>query len=284
VSKLFPWWQVVVTSQEAAKVEPFGPDSFPSSRVVDLFQPRIHTHAPPSRKDNEVTKYKTSLDVAWAAACGDESCCVVVADASVPSDGIFQAAAAALVFRQGRQEACVVSAAGRRMPPEVERFALQLGISAALAKGCQKLVIFSDSLSAVKSLFDVELRSGQIFSLDACRAVGPWLAGDPDCSVHLWFIPSCLEWGVQKQAHNAAVALKIAVGRRPRTSRDFMLQRFDVEASKAWHKKFKDPLQPVQLLLYMKLGDLPNKAHASSWLTAQIGSCPRLSDIYYHKT
>jgi hypothetical protein len=127
------------------------------------------------------------------------------------------------------------------MPPEVEHFALQLGISAALAKGCQRLVIFSDSLPAVKSLFDVELRSGQIFSLDACRAVGPWLAGDPDRSIHLWFVPSRLEWGVQKQAHDAAVALKIAVGRRPRTSRDFMLQRFDVEATKAWHEKFKDP-------------------------------------------
>jgi hypothetical protein len=80
------------------EVEPFGPDSFPGSRVVDLFQPRIHTHAPPSRKDDEVAKYKTSLDVAWAAACGDESCCVVVADASVPSGTIFQVAAAALVF------------------------------------------------------------------------------------------------------------------------------------------------------------------------------------------
>jgi hypothetical protein len=46
---------------------------------------------------------------------------------------------------------------------------------------------------------------------------------------------------VQKQAHDAAVALKIAVGRCPRTSRNFMLQRFDVEASKAWHERFKDP-------------------------------------------
>jgi hypothetical protein len=80
------------------EVEPFGPDSFPGSRVVDLFQLHIHTHAPPSRKDDEVAKYKTSLDVAWAAACGDESCCVVAADASVPSGSIFQAAAAVLVF------------------------------------------------------------------------------------------------------------------------------------------------------------------------------------------
>jgi hypothetical protein len=102
------------------EVEPFGPDSFPGSHVVDLFQLRIHTHAPPSRKDEEVAKYKTSLDVAWAFACSDESCCVVAADASVRSGGIFQVAAAALVFRRGWQEARIVSAAGRHMPPEVE--------------------------------------------------------------------------------------------------------------------------------------------------------------------
>jgi hypothetical protein len=46
-----------------------------------------------------------------------------------------------------------VLAAGRRAPPEVECFALQLGISAALAKGCQKLVVISDSLPVVESLF-----------------------------------------------------------------------------------------------------------------------------------
>jgi hypothetical protein len=124
----------------------------------------------------------------------------------------------------------VVSAAGRRAPPEVEHFALQLGISAALAKGCQKLVVISDSLPAVESLC----------SLDCCRALGPWLAGDPDRSVH-WFVPSRMEWGAQKAAHDDVVSLKIAVGRRPRTSRDFLRQRADVAASKDWCELFKDP-------------------------------------------
>jgi hypothetical protein len=125
--------------------------------------------------------------------------------------------------------------------PEVECFVLQLGISAALAKGCQKLVVISDSLPAVESLFSVELRSGQIFSLDCCRAVGPWLAGDPERSVHLWFVPSRMEWGAQKAAHDVVVSLKIAVGRRPRTSCDFMCQCADFEASKDWCELFKDP-------------------------------------------
>jgi hypothetical protein len=93
----------------------------------------------------------------------------------------------------------------------------------------------------VESLFSVELRSGQIFSLDCCCAVGPWLTGDPECSVHLWFVPSCMEWGAQKAAHDNVVSLKIAVGRHPRTSRDFLRQRADIEASKDWCELFKDP-------------------------------------------
>jgi hypothetical protein len=118
---------------------------------------------------------------------------------------------------------------------------LQLGISAALAKGCQKLVVISDSLPVVESLFSIELQSGQVFSLDCCRMVGPWLAGDLEWSVHLWFVPSCMEWGAQKAAHDDVVSLKIAVGRCPWTSHDFMLHCADVEASKDWCELFKDP-------------------------------------------
>jgi hypothetical protein len=221
--------------------DPFGPNSQPGNRVVDLFQSCFHRHGPASKKDEDIAKYKDQLDSAWAEAYIDESCCVVAADASVPTGSIFQVAAAALVYRQGDVVGRVVSAAGRHAPSEVERFALQLGISAALAKGCQKLVVISDSLPAVESLFSVELRLGQIFSLDSCHAVGPWLAGDPERSVHLWFVPSRMEWGAQKAAHDAVVSLKIAVGRCPRTSRDFLLHRANVEASKDWCELFKDP-------------------------------------------
>jgi hypothetical protein len=223
------------------KCDPFGPDSQPGNRVVDVFQSHFHRHGPASKKDEDIAKYRDQLDLAWAEAYVDESCCVVAVDASVPTGGVFQAAAAALVYRQGDVVSRVVSAAGRRASPEVKHFALQLGISVALAKGCQKLVVISDSLPAVESLFSVELWSGQIFSLDCCHVVGPWLAGDPERSVHLWFVPSCMEWGTQKAAHDIVVSLKIAVGRRPWTSCDFMRQCADIEASKDWCELFKDP-------------------------------------------
>jgi hypothetical protein len=134
--------------------DPFGPDSQPGNRmVVDLFPSRFHRHGPASKKDEDIAKYRDQLDLAWAEAYIDKLCCMVAVDASMPTGGVFQAAAAALVYRQGDVVSRVVSAAGRRAPPEVERFALQLGISTALAKGCQKLVVISDSLPAVESLF-----------------------------------------------------------------------------------------------------------------------------------
>jgi hypothetical protein len=202
--------------------DPFGPDSQPGNHVVDLFQSHFRRHGPASKKDKDIVKYKDQLDLVWAEAYVDELCCVVAVDASVPTGSVFQAAAAALVYQQGEVVGRVVLAAGRCAPPEVEHFALQLGISAALAKGCQKLVVILDSLPAVESLFSVKLRSGQIFSLDCCRAVGPWLAGDPEHSVHLWFVPSCMEWGAQKAAHDVIVSLKIAMGRRLQMSCDFL--------------------------------------------------------------
>jgi hypothetical protein len=170
-----------------------------------------------------------------------------------------------------------VSAVGRCAPPEVECFVLQLGISAAVAKGCQKLVVISDSLPTVESLFSVELWSGQIFSLDCCRVVGPWLAGDPECSVHLWFMPSRMEWGAQKAAHNIVVSLKIAVGRRPQTSRNFLHQRADVEALKDWCELFKDPSYRGHSFLDLKNSRdkpvQPSTRKGGPWLSeSQVGT------------
>ena len=50
----------------------------------------------------------------------------------------------------------------------MERFALQIGVSKAIADGAHSLVLFSDSMAAIETLLDCSLWSGQIFSLDAC--------------------------------------------------------------------------------------------------------------------
>jgi hypothetical protein len=123
----------------------------------------------------------------------------------------------------------------------VERFAIQLGVSLALARGCSKMVVFSDSKPALETLLNVSVRSGQIFSLDACRALRPWLAEDGEHSIALWHVPARFEWKVQKAAHDSVVHIRISVGPRPRTSRDFLGACSDVQAIKDWHAEFWKP-------------------------------------------
>ena len=81
--------------------------------------------------------------------------------------------------------------------------------------GCQQLIVFSDSAPAVETVFNTRIRSWQVFSLDACKSVHPWFAGDDGRRILLMHAPSRLEWGAQRKAHDAAKAVPwISVGPR----------------------------------------------------------------------
>jgi ribonuclease HI len=194
-----------------------------------------------SKDKEDIFAYIHELDKAWAAAYADPSCLVVAADGSAPLLPGFQAAPCALVFREGVEVGRVVSAAGRRSPPELELFAIQLGVSWAVARGCTKLVVFSDSRPALDSLLHVKPRSGQIFSLDACKSLRPWFAEEEEHTLALWHVPARFEWKVQKLAHDAVIGIRISVGPRPRTSRDYLAAACDVAAIRDWHAEFRKP-------------------------------------------
>jgi Reverse transcriptase-like len=184
----------------------------------------------------------------------------------------LQAVACALVFRQGVQVKHVVTAAGKRTPEEVECFSLQIGISAALSQGCSWLVVFSDSASAVETLLDPDLRSGQVFSLDACKAVCPWFAEDEAHTLTLWHVPSCWEWGVHKKAHDAAASVRVGAGPRPCTSRDFQLVAVDKACNTEWHAWFSEPSYRGQSFLELKGPKgrplLPSTLKGGPWMLA----------------
>jgi hypothetical protein len=168
--------------------EIFGSESSPGNHIRDLFPDHIVTHHMASKSDEDFVAYQADLKRAWREACVDELCLVVAVDTAVPKVATFQAVACALIFSGGAQVDRVISAAGRRTAPEVERFALQLGISAALSRECQRLVKFSDSMPAVETLLDTSPHSGQIFSLDACKALRPWFAGDETHTLTMWHV------------------------------------------------------------------------------------------------
>ena len=63
------------------------------------------------------------------------------------------------------------------------------------------------------------------------------IAGDDERTILLMQVPSRLEWGVQKKAHDAAAAVpRISVGLRPQTSIDFLLAKADRLAEESWHE------------------------------------------------
>jgi hypothetical protein len=67
-------------------------------------------------------------------------------------------------------------------------------------------------MPAVETLLDTSPRSGQIFSLDACKALRPWFAGDETHTLTMCHVPSRWEWGVHKKAHDAAASINFRWG------------------------------------------------------------------------
>ena len=181
-------------------LDPFGPKSRPGYWVRDLFQDHITTKALPSKRTEDIEVHVKELDTTWAQALADPTCTVVALDVAVLHNAMAQLVACTLVFMMGEEVHQIQSAAGLRSPLETEHFALQLGISAAVAAGCQRLVVFSDLAPAVETMFDTRIQSGQVFSLDACKSVWPWLAGDDERTILLMQVHSRLEWGVQRKA------------------------------------------------------------------------------------
>jgi Reverse transcriptase-like len=200
---------------------PFGLDSAPGSQVLDLFPSHVVVWWSLSSSDEDAAAFRSELDGAWAVACTDPTCVVISVDALVPMEANLQVVACALVFQQGVQVSRVVTAAGKRTPDEVEHFSLQIGISAALSQGCSRLVVFSDSTSAVEILLYPVPCLGQVFSLDASKAIRPWFAEDEAHTLTLWHIPSQWGWEVHKKAHDAAASVQVGVGPCPHTSHDF---------------------------------------------------------------
>jgi hypothetical protein len=141
----------------------------------------------------------------------------------------------------------------------------------ALAKDCQELVVFLDSLPTVNTIFSPELRSEQIFSLDCCHAIRPWLAGDVNRKITLWHVPAWRKWGVHQKAHNVATSFKVSVGSHPQTSHDFLLLSSDKKASADWHTGFSSPVyRGKQFLNLVGLGGkhvLPSTHKGGTWLS-----------------
>ena len=67
-----------------------------------------------------------------------------------------------------------------------------------------------------------------------------WICVSICADMRLYLLAYVMVWRMP-WLHSHTVSLKISVGRRPWTSRNFLLQHADIEASKDWCELFKDP-------------------------------------------
>ena len=68
------------------KFEPFGPESRPGNRVLDLYGDHVTIHRPPSSKEDNVAEYIQNMDAALRSAEEDTSCRGIALDVSILED------------------------------------------------------------------------------------------------------------------------------------------------------------------------------------------------------
>ena len=112
---------------------------------------------------------------------------------------------------------------------------------AATLEGCERIVIFTDSMAMAKRVVDPAVHSGQEHSLDACKTLQAWLSVRRERRIDFVETPSNLKWGLQHRAHERARSLPpVRAGARPATSLDYVRKNVTDSALDAWATMARD--------------------------------------------
>jgi hypothetical protein len=147
----------------------------------------------------------------------DDHNLLLATDASVRVG--MQATAACVVHRQESEVSRHRGAVGSCTAPDAELHAISRGVRDAIeVAGVRHVVVFTDSIWMARRSVDPSPHSNQSASLDLCRALFPWLAGDPRQHISFYQVPSALAWPFHLEAHEYCRALKVPHGRHLRST------------------------------------------------------------------
>jgi hypothetical protein len=188
---------------------------------MDLFSWRIHFEESESKEDVDQAEF-----LEWQFDLSDAipSCILVGTDASVPTEGKWQAALVAWLWHGGKFLQRTHHAAGRVTAPDAELYAIRIGLGLATAvPGAKSIKLFTDHFAAARKAVDPSIHTGQGHSLEVCRVLAEWLRADPKQLVTFVKVLSCLEWGFHKDVHDYVTDLGswVSMGRHPYTSIDY---------------------------------------------------------------
>jgi hypothetical protein len=209
---------------------------------MDLFGAQIHFNSFDRYGENPLDRRRQELNTLWNGVSTKPDTLCLGVDASVPKITRHQATAAFVYEGLGNVTGSAVRVAGRVLSTDAELFAIRSAVSKATAmEGCERIVIFTDSLAMARRVVDPTVHSGQEHSLDACKTLRTWLSVRCERRIDFVETPSKLKWGLQHRAHDHARSLPpVPAGVRPATSLDYVRKGVTDSALDAWTTMSKD--------------------------------------------
>ncbi|KAF4613307.1 hypothetical protein D9613_011208 [Agrocybe pediades] len=256
---------------------PVAPEARPGVRLLDRFPDRVEFHGTEGLLDERsLEAYRTELNTVLTEAREQPGTVICAVDASLPNEEHRHAVSAALLFRGVERVHTAIHPAGRVTAPDAELFAIRSAVCLAVQQdNCERIVVFTDSLTSAKRAVDPTLHSGQGHSLAVCRALEPWLAEDADCSITFIQVPSKLKWKIHQEAHDECRAFNAPAVQHPSTSLDSVRRAVTKSVQEDWKILFRDPVYRGHNFLMLQRPDEtvlePSYINGGTWLPAAGG-------------
>jgi hypothetical protein len=186
----------------------------PGHCLMDLFSWRIHFKESESKEDVDQAKF---LEQQFDLSDAIPSCILVATNASVPTEGKWQAA---WLWHGGKFLWRTHHAAGRVMALDANHYAIWIGLGLAMVvPEAKSIKLFTDHFAAARKAVDPSIHAGQGHSLEVCHMLANWLRANPKQSVIFVKVLSRLEWGFHKDVHDYVTDLSswVSMGWHPYT-------------------------------------------------------------------
>ncbi|KAJ3537348.1 hypothetical protein NMY22_g5628 [Coprinellus aureogranulatus] len=189
--------------------QPCVEEAAPGTRLMDLYADQVGFNVFNKRRENTLDVRRTELNTIWNSARVRHDALLIGTDASVPKDKHFQVVAA--YCWEGLDDYELEPGrvlAGRVLSTDAELTAIRFALChAVLRPGCNRIVLFTDSIAMARRAVDLSVHSGQTHSLAVCKALATWFSGHPERSVLFVETPSKLNWGIHYCAHQHATGM-----------------------------------------------------------------------------
>ena len=243
---------------------PFNEFATPGDRIIDCHPDHIvyDVTLPPKGKASEVTKFravrKEALEESFAVASTSPDQIALVCDAFKPPLPL-QAVAAWHAWRFGGDVHKKWHAGGLGTSDDVELLAMSEAVAwtGDLLPQLAEVHIYSDSLKAIRWLFDASNHSSMECSLAALWAIQPWLDGAPDTKVVLHHIHKDVGLDAHSLVHLYATSTQVEAGSAPWRTFDSARAASTAAMLADWNLLLRDAKYTGHNFLHLRFGGSP---------------------------